>query len=101
MLAVLEAILAVLEASWRPSRAILEDFLRTSTSMAILPGGRRIGPKPTGEFLKNHQNLSKPKSSSTPCTPVLKQQGAADLMAFGQIRHRAWVIGQRRHECWL
>ena len=32
-----------------------------------------------------------PKGSSTPGTPVINQQWAADLMAFGPSRHRAWA----------
>ena len=39
------------------------------------------------------------QTSSTPGTPVASQQGAADLLAFGPSRHRAWVVGQRPLEC--
>ena len=68
ILAVLEAILAVLEASWRPSWAILavlEAILGPSWGnkgidrriLRSFPGGRRDGPKPTGEFFwEKNQN---------------------------------------------
>ena len=43
----------------------------------------------------------KPRGFSTPGTPVINQQGAADLVAFGLSRHRAWVVGQRPLGCSL
>ena len=46
--------------SWRPSRAILEDFLRSLRSLAVLPGGRRDVPEPTGGvLLEKNQNQNR------------------------------------------
>ena len=54
------------------------------------PAGRAEAP---GGVLLGKETKQKPRGSSTPGTPVINQQGAADLMAFGLSRHRAWVMG--------
>ena len=104
ILPVLEAILAVLEASWRPSWAILavleaisshlggffpvvehvEDPPGTPAGRAEAHWGSSFGKEPK----------PKPGWSSTLGTPVMNQQGAADLVAFGPSRHRAWIRGR-------
>ena len=81
LLGALEASWAVLEASWNnlsrlgghlgnlgghlgrlgghlgPSWSHLGGFFPEVSSLAILTGGRRVGPKPTGEFFwKKNQN---------------------------------------------
>ena len=92
--AVLEAVLDHLGRTWRPSWTILEAILgqrghlrghlepswRIFWGIGEFPGGRRDGPKPNWKITK-----TKSKGSSTPGSPVISQQGAADLVAFGHL----------------
>ena len=50
------------------------------------PAGRAEAP---GGVLWEKEPKPNRKKSSTPGTPVMNQQGAADLVAFGPSRHRA------------
>ena len=43
----------------------------------------------------------KPRGFGTPGTPVMNQQGAADLVASGPSRHRAWVVGLCPQRCFF
>ena len=106
--AVLEAILAVLEASWRPSwaiwavlKAILRRLGRTFGRIVGLPGpsGWSAGSAdaPGGVLLEKNPNQA--VGSSTPGPPVINQQGAADLVAFGPNRQRAWAVRQEPLGC--
>ena len=84
--------------SWRLSwgRLALEDQWDTT-----FPGlsGWLAGwaEAPLGSFWKGIDSLS----SSARQAPLRKRQGAADLVAFGPSRHRAWVVSQRPLECSL
>ena len=103
--------MAVLEASWRPSWAILAVLEAISSHLGGFfpvvdvvsgpygwPAGR-AGAHWGSSFGKEPK--PKPRGFSTPGTPVMNQQGAADLMAFGLSRHRAWVVGQSPQGCFL
>ena len=74
---------------WAPLRAV--------------PGLRRDGPKPQGPGPRGSsfgkEPKQKPRGSGTPGTPVMNQQGAADMMAFGPSRHRAWFLGEKPFGC--
>ena len=77
----------------------LGDFLLwTLRSFMGLSVGGGTGRIPRGSSCGKEP---KPKTVgfSTPGAPVASQQGAADLVAFGPFRHRAWVVGQRPLEC--
>ena len=63
--------------------AVLEDLSGWPAGRAEAPGGVLLEKEPK----------PKAKGFSTPGTPVINQQGAADLVAFGPSRHRAWVVG--------
>ena len=90
--------MAVLEASWRPSWAILEPSWAGNWGIELFwesygwPAGRAGGP---GGVFFGKRTKTKPQVSSTPGTPLASQQGAADLVAFGRSRHRAWFVGHR------
>ena len=95
-----------LEPSWRIFWGI--ELLG---NLSGTPAGRAGGPG--GVILEKNQNRvtcvtahrviptlllkepkPKPRGSSTPGTPVMNQQGAADLVALGPTRHRAWAVSQ-------
>ena len=58
----------------------------------------RDGPKPQVELFWKRATT---KTGNVSGTLVINQQGAADLMAVGPSRHRAWVVSQRPLECSL
>ena len=109
--AVLEAVLDHLGRTWRPSWTILEAILgqrghlgshlgpswRIFFRIEVLSASFRVAGgtcrSPRGSSF-GKRTKTKPPLSSTPCTPAASRQGAADLMAFGSSRHRAWVVGQ-------
>ena len=90
--AVLEAILDHLGRTWRPSwpywRPSRPSWRRFLCSSAAFHVAGALGRSLRGSsFGKEPQ--SKAVGSSTLGTPVINQQGAADLLAFGLSRHRA------------
>ena len=97
--------------SWMPSWAVLEEGLGIGRRSVRLTGpmgiDRNIYGWPAGRaeadwgVLLEKEPKPKPRGFSTPGTPVMNQQGAADLMAFGPSRHRALVVGHRPLGCSL
>ena len=79
-----------------PSWSRLERKNPLQPPPGIPPGSSR-DPGGTGRSARGSsfgkEPKPKPRGSSTPGTPVMNQQGAADLVAFGPCRHRAWVVG--------
>ena len=117
LLGALEASWAVLEASWGHLgrlgghlgrlggvlEAILSHLGRLGTILGHLGAEQALTDAvfgwPAGRaethwrVLLGKEPKPKPKKSSTPGTPVINQQGAADIVTFGPSRHRAWVVG--------
>ena len=89
ILAVLEAILAVLEASWRPSWSRLGQEIGELRSLAI-PAGRA---EAHWGGLLGKEPKPKPKKSSTPGTPVINQQGAADRRRLRRVTAAPCLFG--------
>ena len=86
-----------LEQSWRICFRI-ERLEALTDAFWGTPAGRA---EAHWRVLLGKEPKPKPIGSSTPGTPVINQQGAADLMAFGPSRHRAWVVGLRPLGCSL
>ena len=91
---------AILEAILSRLGGTFGNWAMAWASYGSWGGDGGLGRSPRGSSF-GKEPKPKPRGSSTPGTPVMNQQGAADLMAFGPSRHRAWVVGQRPLGCSL